>query len=197
MSTELASAYVQIIPSAKGISGSISSILEPEADKAGKSAGGKLGSALGTAAKVGAGAITAATAALAAGGAAFVKSSNEVAQYGDNVDKMSQKLGLSAKSYQEWDYVMQLAGTDMGSMTTGLKTLTNKLDDAKNGSDEAKGMFEKLGISMEDINMRKPSKGFRAWQTQPTAQPLPMIYLVNPDRISRRFLISRQRPQRD
>lgn len=152
MSTELASAYVQIIPSAKGISGSISSILEPEADKAGKSAGGKLGSALGTAAKVGAGAITAATAALAAGGAAFVKSSNEVAQYGDNVDKMSQKLGLSAKSYQEWDYVMQLAGTDMGSMTTGLKTLTNKLDDAKNGSDEARGMFEKLGISMEDIN---------------------------------------------
>ena len=152
MSTELASAYVQIIPSAKGISGSISSILEPEADKAGKSAGGKLGSALGTAAKVGAGVITAATAALAAGGAAFVKSSNEVAQYGDNVDKMSQKLGLSTKSYQEWDYVMQLAGTDMGSMTTGLKTLTNKLDDAKNGSDEAKGMFEKLGISMEDIN---------------------------------------------
>lgn len=152
MSTELASAYVQIIPSAKGISGSISSILEPEADKAGKSAGGKLGSALGTAAKVGAGAITAATAALAAGGAAFVKSSNEVAQYGDNVDKMSQKLGLSAKSYQEWDYVMQLAGTDMRSMTTGLKTLTNKLDDAKNGSDEARGMFEKLGISMEDIN---------------------------------------------
>ena len=152
MSTELASAYVQIIPSAKGISGSISSILEPEADKAGKSAGGKLGSALGTAAKVGAGAITAATAALAAGGAAFVKSSNEVAQYGDNVDKMSQKLGLSAKSYQEWDYVMQLAGTDMGSMTTGLKTLTNKLDDAKNGSDEARGMFEKLGISMEGIN---------------------------------------------
>lgn len=152
MSTELASAYVQIIPSAKGISGSISSILEPEADKAGKSAGGKLGSALGTAAKVGAGAITAATAALAAGGAAFVKSSNEVAQYGDSVDKMSQKLGLSAKSYQEWDYVMQLAGTDMGSMTTGLKTLTNKLDDAKNGSDEARGMFEKLGISMEDIN---------------------------------------------
>lgn len=152
MSTELASAYIQIIPSAKGISGSISSILEPEADKAGKSAGGKLGSALGTAAKVGAGAITAATAALAAGGAAFVKSSNEVAQYGDNVDKMSQKLGLSAKSYQEWDYVMQLAGTDMGSMTTGLKTLTNKLDDAKNGSDEARGMFEKLGISMEDIN---------------------------------------------
>lgn len=152
MSTELASAYVQIIPSAKGISGSISSILEPEADKAGKSAGGKLGSALGTAAKVGAGAITAATAALAAGGAAFVKSSNEVAQYGDSVDKMSQKLGLSTKSYQEWDYVMQLAGTDMGSMTTGLKTLTNKLDDAKNGSDEARGMFEKLGISMEDIN---------------------------------------------
>ena len=40
----LGSAYVQIVPSAQGISGSISNLLDPEAAAAGKSAGGKIGS---------------------------------------------------------------------------------------------------------------------------------------------------------
>jgi len=39
MATELGKAYVQIIPSAKGISGSIQKTLSPEATKAGKKAG--------------------------------------------------------------------------------------------------------------------------------------------------------------
>lgn len=43
MATELGKAYVQIVPSAKGISGGISAALGPEAEKAGQSAGGKIG----------------------------------------------------------------------------------------------------------------------------------------------------------
>ena len=39
MATELAKAYVQIIPSAKGIKGSISNVLNGEAGNAGNSAG--------------------------------------------------------------------------------------------------------------------------------------------------------------
>ena len=39
MATELGKAYVQIIPSAKGISGSISEAIGGEATSAGKSAG--------------------------------------------------------------------------------------------------------------------------------------------------------------
>ena len=46
MATELGQAYVQIMPSAKGISNSISKQLEPESSKAGKSAGGSIVSAL-------------------------------------------------------------------------------------------------------------------------------------------------------
>ena len=44
--TELAKAYVQIIPSAQGISGSISNVLNGEASSAGDSAGQKIGSGL-------------------------------------------------------------------------------------------------------------------------------------------------------
>lgn len=40
--TELGKAWVQIVPSAEGISGSIQNLLDPEADKAGKSAGKRI-----------------------------------------------------------------------------------------------------------------------------------------------------------
>lgn len=46
MATDLGSAYVQIVPSAKGISGSISKLLGGEADSAGRSAGSSLGASL-------------------------------------------------------------------------------------------------------------------------------------------------------
>ena len=49
MATELGQAYVQIMPSAKGIQGSITKQLAPEATSAGTSVGGLLGSAMSTA----------------------------------------------------------------------------------------------------------------------------------------------------
>ena len=85
-----------------------------------------------------------------AGGALFAFA-NKSADAADEIDKMSQKLGLSAEGYQEWDYVMQLCGTDINSMTAGMKTMVNKFEDAKGGSEEAAAMFEQLGLSMEDI----------------------------------------------
>lgn len=44
--TELGKAYVQIVPSAQGISGSIQKLLGGEADSAGEAVGGSLGSKL-------------------------------------------------------------------------------------------------------------------------------------------------------
>src|SRR5699024_10668608 len=46
MATELGQAYVQIMPSAKGISGSIKKTLDPEATRAGKSAGSNIASSI-------------------------------------------------------------------------------------------------------------------------------------------------------
>ena len=44
MATDLGQAYVQIVPSAKGISGAIRNQLDPEASAAGASAGNNLAS---------------------------------------------------------------------------------------------------------------------------------------------------------
>ena len=129
-----------------------------EADTQAKGFGGKMSKAM----KVG----TAAVAALGAGtvllSKKLVDGAKDVAAYGDNVDKMSQKLGLSTEGFQKWDYVLKIAGTDINSMSVGLKTLTNKIDDAKNGSEKAQGMFEQLGISMDDLNKMSREEAFEA-----------------------------------
>ena len=117
------------------------------------------GDAVKGAAEVAAGALAAVGSAVGAIGAAVVEGAGELVDFSkdladsaDTIDKQSQKVGLSAEAYQKWDYVMTLAGTSMSNMGTGLKTLTNKLDDAKNGSEKNLEMFQKLGLSLDDLN---------------------------------------------
>ena len=75
----------------------------------------------------------------------------ESASIGDEVDKMSQKLGMSRKGYQEWSYVLSQSGMEISSLQAGMKKLSNNIDDAINGSDSAKKMFSQLGISVDDL----------------------------------------------
>lgn len=158
-SFEIAKAYVTIIPSFKdgqsSISKELGAVVEPASkevgEKSGKNFGESLAKGLKTTAAVITGAMAAATAGAVAAGKAFMDSAKQTASMADEIDKMSQKVGFSTSSYQSWDYVLKICGSEMSSMTTGLKTLTNKLDDARNGSESAQKMFSALGISMEDI----------------------------------------------
>lgn len=109
-----------------------------------KEKGKGLGSALSTAMKVGGAAIAAAGTAAVALGTSLVKSTGAVAAYGDNIDKMSQKMGLSAEAYQEWDAVMRHSGTSIESLQSSMKTLANAVE---TGNDA----FETLGMTQEQI----------------------------------------------
>ena len=109
----------------------------------------KLKSGLQTAAKVGAVAITAVTTATTAMTAALVKGVGQTASYGDNIDKMSQKLGISAEAYQEWDAIMQHCGSSIESLKPSMKTLANAAADP---TDSTMAAFNKLGLSMEEVS---------------------------------------------
>lgn len=104
----------------------------------------KFASAVGTGLKAGATAVAALGTAVAFAGNSFVKQAGEVASYGDHIDKMSQKIGISAEAYQEWDAVLQHSGASIDSLQPAMKTLATA---AQNGSDA----FEKLGISQEEV----------------------------------------------
>ena len=114
------------------------------AEKSASSFGANLRKGIGVAAGVTAAGITAVTGATVAGTKAFVDGVSNVAQYGDRIDKLSQKMNLSAESFQEWDFIMQHAGTSIESMQASIKTLSSA---AETGNEA----FETLGITQEQI----------------------------------------------
>ena len=76
---------------------------------------------------------------------------NDAAAAGDEIDKASQRVGFSKEAYQEWDYVLSQNGASIDTLDNGMKKLNNTVDDAINGSDAAAKRFERLGISMDDL----------------------------------------------
>lgn len=158
MATEIAQAYVQLIPSARGITGKIQSILNPEASAAGQSAGQSLGSSLvGVMTKViaAAGIGKAFSAAISEGAALqqslggietlFKGSADKVKGYANEAYKTT---GLSANAYME-----NVTGFS-ASLLQSLGGDTNKAAETANMamidmSDNA----NKMGTSMESIQM--------------------------------------------
>ena len=115
----------------------------------------KIGGGVKKAAKVGGIAIGAMGAAATGLGIALNKQLKGTAEYADNIDKMSQKMGLSAEKYQEWDFIMQHSGTSMESLKAGMKTLANA---AENGN----GAFERLGITQKQMASMTQEELFEA-----------------------------------
>jgi len=118
--------------------------------KKAESSGSKVGSAFSSIAKGAAVVGTAAVAGAAALGTAAYKMASDTAAAADEVDKMSQKLGMSREGYQEWDYVLSQAGVDINTMQTGMKSLVKNMDATTEGNKTATANFEKLGLTVTD-----------------------------------------------
>lgn len=88
-------------------------------------------------------------------GTAIIDNVSDLAQYGDSIDKTSQKMGMSIEAYQEWDAVMQHSGTSMSALKASMKTLANAAD--KNSE-----AFQQLGISEEQIASMSQEELFSA-----------------------------------
>ena len=155
MATELGQAYVQIIPSAKGISGKITEALNPEASKAGSESGSSLGSSLVSVAK---------KVIAAAGIGEFIKETLNAGAdlqqsiggietlFGDSADKVKayaaeafNTAGLSANDYME-------------NVSGFAAALNQSVEDSNEAADVANQTMidmadnaNKMGTPMEDI----------------------------------------------
>jgi len=144
MAETIGTAYVQIEPSFQGVNSAISKEMGAAGESGGSSFGAGFAKVMGGTGKLMAGAVAAGGAAIAGISTAFASASGDVASYGDNIDKMSQKMGLTAEAYQEWDAVMQHSGTSMESMKASMKTLANA---AETGNEA----FKKIGLTEEQV----------------------------------------------
>ena len=147
MAETLGTYYFQVAPSADGIGKEMESILGGAGESAGSIFSSGLTATLGSAgALLGSvtAAVTAMTGAVVAGGEALLDAATATAEYGDNIDKMSQKMGISAEAYQEWEAVMQHSGTSMETLKASMKTMAAA---AEKGNEA----FQALGISEEQV----------------------------------------------
>lgn len=115
-----------------------------DAEKEASGFGSKLKSAFGTVSKVGGATIAAIGTVATATTKKLLDSSSQVAQLGDHIDKQSQKIGISAKAYQEWDFILTHNGASVDSLQASMKTLSTQ---AEKNADE----FAALGISQEEL----------------------------------------------
>ena len=148
----IAKAYIEVIPSLEGsqktLATEMGAVAEPAAKEAGEKSGKGFGESLAkgikTTSAIIAGALTAATGAAVATGKAFLDTANSVSSMGDAIGDSAAKMGVSTRFYQEYDFLLQRAGSSIDSLKTSMKTLANA---AVNGSDA----FEQLGISQEEV----------------------------------------------
>lgn len=155
MADTIGTAYVQIEPSFDGVVPKIDKEFGGAGEKSGNSFSQGFAKVAGGVGKATAVALTAVTTEAVGLGKALFDNASKTAQFGDNIDKMSQKMGLTASAYQEWDAVMQHSGTSMESMKASMKTLAN----AAESGNEA---FKKIGISQKDLQTMSQQDLFEA-----------------------------------
>lgn len=156
MATELAKAYVQIIPSAQGIKGKLGETLGGEAKEAGKSAGNSLGSSMASTIKnvLATAAIGKALAAAVSEGAALEQSLGGIETlFKDSADKVKanaakafETAGMSANEY------MELTTSFSASLLSSLSNDTSKAADiADMAMVDMSDNANKMGTDMADI----------------------------------------------
>lgn len=79
--------------------------------------------------------------------AALVKGAIDSA---DELNKLSQKIGISVEALSTLQFAAQLSDVGLDTLKTGLKGLSANLTEARAGLGEGAALFQALGVSVED-----------------------------------------------
>lgn len=77
---------------------------------------------------------------------------NKTAKATDRIDKMSQKIGLSRKAFQEYDFILSQYGASVDGLQMSMKTLSVAVQEAENGNRTYQGYLKRLGVVTRDVN---------------------------------------------
>jgi polyhydroxyalkanoate synthesis regulator phasin len=102
--------------------------------------------------------------ALAGMGAAITGSLTAMAvswgKSGEEIAKMSQKTGMSAKTLSELKYAADMSGATIDSLETSFQKMSSVLFDAQNGSKASADALNNLGLSITQLTGMKPEDQF-------------------------------------
>lgn len=87
---------------------------------------------------------------IAALGSKLVSCSKDFADYSDDVLTMSSTTGIATDELQKFMYASELVDVSVDTMSGAMTRMIRNMDDAKNGTGEAKEAFQELGIKITD-----------------------------------------------
>jgi len=146
-------------------------------DTAATKTSGSFGKSMG---KIGKSFAVVGAAAVAAAGAIF-KFTDNMSKQLDEIDKGSQKMGVSAEAYQEWSQIMQLGGSSVEALEKGTKQLALTAVEAAAGSEKYADAYRMLNVELNDADgtmrsqesiMADTIKGLSAMEDETTRNAL-------------------------
>ena len=94
---------------------------------------------------------------------AMISMTKESAAFADNIITLSMQTGQSTQQLQEFSYATELIDVSVDTLQGSLRKLTNNMQDAMNGTGNAKDAFDTLGVSVTntvDGSMRSANDVF-------------------------------------
>lgn len=89
---------------------------------------------------------------------AAISAAEQMAAYGDQVEKLSQKTGLSTTSIQQWSFAAKAVGVDTKDATKALSDLGDAQNKALQGNKDSVAAFKAIGISLDDLKKKSPDQ---------------------------------------
>lgn len=85
-----------------------------------------------------------------AAAAALFSVTKAAADYGDQLDNLSQRTGLAVEDLAKLQYAAKMSDTSTEALTKGVTNLSNLMVAAAGGAKESSALFEKYGIAVRD-----------------------------------------------
>lgn len=80
----------------------------------------------------------------------LISMTKESAAYAKELKTLSSVTGQSTQEIQELQYASEMIGVSYDRIKDSLKEVTNKMQDAQNGSEDTAAAFEQLGVNIEN-----------------------------------------------
>ena len=91
---------------------------------------------------------------------AFGKMMKDWAAAGDEIAKMAKRTGFGVETLSELRHVAEKSGSSIESLEKGVKRMSSTIEDAKDGLETYTRSFDKLGISVQDLEGLSPEEQF-------------------------------------
>ena len=93
--------------------------------------------------------------------AALVGFTKKTIDTADAIAKMSRNLGLSSEEFQKLSFAAKRGGADQDAMVNSMRKMVSMIEDAKDGLSTSVIAFDKLGISMDEMNGKSTFEQFK------------------------------------